>query len=71
MSKKLDIKMTHEKLLSLIGEVDGIYLTSHNGFIKVYLRIGDKEIEVIRDNHSQISHNITRLGIGEILEKFL
>lgn len=62
--------ISHKELISLIGEIDGIDLRSLDQFtVAVFLRIGGKEIEVIRDSGSAISHSLTRIGIASCLEQ--
>lgn len=65
----LDSRLSHKELLALIGEVDGIDLRSLDEFtIAVFLRIGGKEIELIRDSGTALNHSLTRIGIASCLE---
>jgi hypothetical protein len=61
-------RLTHADLLKLIGEIDGISLRSVDAHaVAVVLRIGGREIELIRDAGVNISHNLTRIGIAECI----
>jgi hypothetical protein len=65
----LGSRRSHKELLSLIGEIDGIDLRSlDNGTVEVFLRIGGREIELIRDSGSAIIHSLTRIGIACCLQ---
>lgn len=59
--------MTNKELLDLIGEIDGITLQSVGSGVAVYLRIGDRDFELMRDSGDCISHHITRIGIGSVI----
>lgn len=61
-------RFSHKELLTLIGEIDGIDLRSIDEHtVAVFIRIAGKDIEIIRDSGSAISHSITRTGINECL----
>lgn len=65
----LDSRLSHKELLTLLGEIDGIDLRSLDEVtVAVFLRIGGKDIEIIRDSGSAMSHSITRIGIAGCLE---
>lgn len=61
--------MTNRELLELIGEIDGITLQSVGSGVAVYLRIGDRDFELIKDCGDLISHHITRIGIGSAIKR--
>lgn len=67
--------VTHAELVRLIGEVDGVSLESESRTgcptlqdVVVYLEVAGKRVELIRTlrtGEGEISHHLTRLGIGE------
>lgn len=64
--------LSNKDLLALIGEIDGITLRTvqtarQTTATAVFIDIGGREIEVIRDGHDMIDHRITRCGLAELL----
>lgn len=59
--------MTNRELIELIGEIDGIELRSVGNSVCVFMQIGDREFELIKDSGDVIGHHITRIGIGRVI----
>ncbi len=62
-------RITHDQLLSLIGEIDGIDLDCSHGWTRVHLRIAGRNVEVIKESGSIICHSVTRIGIATCFER--
>jgi hypothetical protein len=66
--KEAGPRISHAKLLQLIGEIDGVELRGVDKYnMAVILYIGGVPVELLRDGGEHCSHCVTRIGIAEHL----